>query len=202
MENKEFSRKLKKLRERKGLSQEELANLSGLSLRTIQRMEKGETKPHGDTKRKVVEILESHPDIDIDNELKTDKEKDIFQKMIIKFEYPFILYILSLFLFFIGVSGIKGMIYFGLIIGFLSIIFLVISTKYQLKNKGFKKGGKYLVTAFFSAFIYLFLIILFIPGKRVSVRITNGIPTRIETNFITGRSDTTITVKKLYKHAD
>lgn len=43
MKNKELAQKIKSLRNRKGFSQEELAEKTGLSLRTIQRIENGET---------------------------------------------------------------------------------------------------------------------------------------------------------------
>ncbi|MDM1407369.1 helix-turn-helix domain-containing protein [Myroides sp. DF42-4-2] len=49
---------VKNLRIGKGYSQEELANLSGLSIRTIQRIEKGETIPRGHTLHRLSEVLE------------------------------------------------------------------------------------------------------------------------------------------------
>lgn len=41
MKNKILAKKVKELRKRKGYSQEELAEKSGLSLRTVQRIENG-----------------------------------------------------------------------------------------------------------------------------------------------------------------
>lgn len=52
-----LSQGVKKLRKRKGLSQEELAENSGLSLRTIQRVENGETKPTGETLKRISAVL-------------------------------------------------------------------------------------------------------------------------------------------------
>lgn len=49
MSEKNFSIKAKELRNRKGFSQEQLAEESKLSLRTIQRIEHGESIPRGDT---------------------------------------------------------------------------------------------------------------------------------------------------------
>lgn len=49
MDQKELARRLKRLRNRKGYSQEELAEKAGLSLRTVQRIENGETDPRGDS---------------------------------------------------------------------------------------------------------------------------------------------------------
>jgi transcriptional regulator with XRE-family HTH domain len=45
----ETANRIKEIRSRKGYSQEELAERSGLSLRTIQRIENGETEPRGDS---------------------------------------------------------------------------------------------------------------------------------------------------------
>jgi len=49
MNDNELGEKVKELRIRIGLSQEELAERSQLSLRTVQRIENGETTPRGDT---------------------------------------------------------------------------------------------------------------------------------------------------------
>ena len=45
--------RLKELRNRKGMSQEALAEESGLSLRTIQRIENGDTNPTGDSLKRL-----------------------------------------------------------------------------------------------------------------------------------------------------
>ncbi|MFD2568383.1 helix-turn-helix domain-containing protein [Pseudotenacibaculum haliotis] len=57
MKNKNFARKVKELRIRKGFSQEQLSEESKLSLRTIQRIEKGESIPRGDTIIKLTQAL-------------------------------------------------------------------------------------------------------------------------------------------------
>jgi transcriptional regulator with XRE-family HTH domain len=54
--------RIKELRSRRGLSQEELAERSGLSLRTIQRIENGETDPRGDSLRRLADSLGTSPD--------------------------------------------------------------------------------------------------------------------------------------------
>ncbi|MDO5664378.1 MAG: helix-turn-helix domain-containing protein [Bacteroidia bacterium] len=56
-----LSRKVKELRNRKGFSQEELADKTGLSLRTIQRIENGETEPRGDSLRRLAEAFNILP---------------------------------------------------------------------------------------------------------------------------------------------
>ncbi|MCW3805477.1 helix-turn-helix domain-containing protein [Plebeiibacterium marinum] len=66
MKNLELSKRVKELRTRKGLSQEELSEDSGLSLRTIQRIENGETEPRGDSLKKLANSLGASPDELID----------------------------------------------------------------------------------------------------------------------------------------
>lgn len=62
MNNQNLAIKIKDLRNRKGFSQEQLAEESKLSLRTIQRIEKGETIPRGDTLIKLTQALGVTPD--------------------------------------------------------------------------------------------------------------------------------------------
>lgn len=53
MKNNELAQRLKSLRNRKGFSQDELSVKAGLSLRTIQRIENGETEPRGDSLKRL-----------------------------------------------------------------------------------------------------------------------------------------------------
>ncbi len=62
MDKDNLAAKIKTLRKRKGFSQEQLADDSSLSLRTIQRIENGETVPHGDSLRKLTHALGVNPD--------------------------------------------------------------------------------------------------------------------------------------------
>lgn len=64
--------RIKEYRMNKGLSQEALANKSGLSHRTIQRIENGESNPTGDTLQRVAEALDLRPDELIDWTIKED----------------------------------------------------------------------------------------------------------------------------------
>ncbi|MCX6320420.1 MAG: helix-turn-helix domain-containing protein [Bacteroidia bacterium] len=66
MKNKELAKKIKELRNRKGFSQEELSEKSGLSLRTIQRIENGETEPRGDSLKRLSVAFDVNPDDLID----------------------------------------------------------------------------------------------------------------------------------------
>ena len=62
----ELPKKIKELRTKKGFSQEELSEESGISLRTVQRIENGETEPRGDTLRRLANVLGASPDELID----------------------------------------------------------------------------------------------------------------------------------------
>jgi transcriptional regulator with XRE-family HTH domain len=65
---------LKKLRKKKGLSQEELAEKSALSLRTIQRIEANATIPRGDSLQKIAAALAVPLDELADGSLEDDQD--------------------------------------------------------------------------------------------------------------------------------
>ena len=62
MDKAKIAAKIKALRKLKGFSQEQLAEQSALSLRTVQRVENEETVPHGDSLRKLTGALGTTPD--------------------------------------------------------------------------------------------------------------------------------------------
>ncbi|MEX1382828.1 helix-turn-helix domain-containing protein [Lutibacter sp.] len=73
MDNNYLALRVKKLRNQKGMSQEFLAEESGLSLRTIQRIEKGESNPTGESLKRLANALKVSPDELIDWSIKEDK---------------------------------------------------------------------------------------------------------------------------------
>jgi len=73
MKNEYLSKRIKNLRNRKGFSQEELAENTGLSLRTIQRIENGETEPRGDSLKKLATAFDVTSDEIIDWAVREDK---------------------------------------------------------------------------------------------------------------------------------
>ncbi len=73
MKNQNLALKIKELRTRKGFSQEQLSEESKLSLRTIQRIEKGDTIPRGDTLVKLTLALGVTPDDLLDWEMAEDR---------------------------------------------------------------------------------------------------------------------------------
>jgi transcriptional regulator with XRE-family HTH domain len=65
--------KISEIRKRKGLTQEELSDLSKIHLRTLQRIEKDETEPRGNTLKNLCKILE----INIEDILDYNKSDDL-----------------------------------------------------------------------------------------------------------------------------
>lgn len=65
--------KIKTIRKRLGLSQEELAEKSGLSLRSVQRIENGETEPRGDSLKRVAAALGVTPNEIVDWTVQEDR---------------------------------------------------------------------------------------------------------------------------------
>jgi len=57
MKNIDLAKKIKELRTRKGFSQDELAETAQINLRTVQRIESGETEPRGDTLKRLANAL-------------------------------------------------------------------------------------------------------------------------------------------------
>tara|TARA_A100000171_G_C2112602_1_gene135886 strand:+ start:671 stop:1276 length:606 start_codon:yes stop_codon:yes gene_type:complete len=73
MKNGNLAKRVKELRKRNGLSQEVLTENSGLSLRTIQRIETGETQPTGDTLKRIAKVLNVTPNELVDWTIMEDK---------------------------------------------------------------------------------------------------------------------------------
>lgn len=73
MEDSGMAKRIKDLRSRVGFSQEQLAEKSGLSMRTVQRIENGNTLPRGDTLRRIAMAMQVSPDEIIDWQVQEDK---------------------------------------------------------------------------------------------------------------------------------
>ena len=70
---KEIGKKIKELRKKKGLSQEELAESSKVNLRTIQRIENNESEPRGKTLNLICEVLNINAEDILDYGKQADK---------------------------------------------------------------------------------------------------------------------------------
>lgn len=69
----EIGKKIKELRRKKGLSQEELAESAKVNLRTIQRIENNESEPRGKTLNLICEVLDINVEDILDYGKQTDK---------------------------------------------------------------------------------------------------------------------------------
>ncbi|MDO5981170.1 helix-turn-helix domain-containing protein [Flavivirga spongiicola] len=69
----EIGIKIKEVRKRKGLSQEELADLAKVNLRTIQRIENNDNEPRGKTLLLICEVLDINAEGILDYGKKSDK---------------------------------------------------------------------------------------------------------------------------------
>lgn len=78
MDKSQLAIRVKALRLKRGMSQEFLAEESGLSLRTIQRIEKGESNPTGDSLKRLANALDITADELMDWAVKEDKKYLIF----------------------------------------------------------------------------------------------------------------------------
>ena len=74
----EIGKKLKELRKRKGLSQEELAELASINLRTIQRIENNESEPRGNTLKQICKVLDINAEDILDYGKQTDNNYLLF----------------------------------------------------------------------------------------------------------------------------
>jgi len=68
----EIGKKIKELRKKKGLSQEELAESACVNLRTIQRIENNESEPRGNTLNHICKVLEINAEEILDYGKQTD----------------------------------------------------------------------------------------------------------------------------------
>jgi transcriptional regulator with XRE-family HTH domain len=68
-----IGKKIKEIRKKKGLSQEELAEFSKVNLRTIQRIENNESEPRGKTLNLICEVLDINAEDILDYGKQADK---------------------------------------------------------------------------------------------------------------------------------
>ncbi|MBS2099006.1 helix-turn-helix domain-containing protein [Carboxylicivirga linearis] len=108
--------KIKELRERNGLSQEELCENSGISLRTIQRIENGESVPRGSTLKMIASTLNVSSDSLINTlDEETTLESDSVKTKINKIRFPW-------YIFGYTVIGASSAFLIGIILTLLNIL--------------------------------------------------------------------------------
>jgi len=74
MKNQDFTQKMKELRNKKGFSQEELAEKAGLNLHVIQLIENGEIELRGDALNRFATALGVSPDVLVDWAMQDNKD--------------------------------------------------------------------------------------------------------------------------------
>jgi len=74
----EIGRKIREVRKKKGLSQEELAESANVNLRTVQRIENNESEPRGKTLNLICEVLDINAEDILDYGKQADKSYLIF----------------------------------------------------------------------------------------------------------------------------
>ena len=111
MKNIELAKKIKELRTRKGFSQDELAETAQINLRTVQRIESGETEPRGDTLKRLAHALNVTPDELIDWAEQEDKGFLVFLNLsaFSFIAFPLLGIIVPLTLWFLKKDKIKGL---------------------------------------------------------------------------------------------
>jgi len=108
--------KIKELRERNGLSQEELCENSGISLRTIQRIENGESVQRGSTLKMIASTLNVSSDSLINTlDEETTLEPDSVKTKINKIRFPW-------YIFGYTVKGASSAFLIGIILTLLNIL--------------------------------------------------------------------------------
>ena len=139
-------------RKRKQLTQEELADLSKVNLRTIQRIENSENVPRGNTLKLICEALDlSVPNMEVElGQSKTSKYIEIF------FNYFFLLIINLTLMGIIGFMTLDSWAtinsrFAGLLLSFFIPIFIVFKTSKMSRNERILKFGSgyliYIITA-------------------------------------------------------
>ena len=111
-----LSEQLKKMRIDKGLSQEELSEVSNLSLRTIQRLENGESSPREDTIHLLTKALEVPRDYFTEiNQTQNNTSEQDNRRFLIKIKAPWFIIGYSV----IGLST-------GFVLGFICMLLEII----------------------------------------------------------------------------
>ena len=167
MKNQDLAKKIKELRIKKGLSQEQLGENSGLSLRTIQRIENGETIPRGDSLKKLAAALHVSPDEILDWQLTEDNNVlyilNLSQLGIIAF--PFLGVIIPMAIWILKKETIKNVNEQGISILNFQISWLVLAVPVFLL--GLLLGGPQMSILFILLFYIFNIISVLINLRRV-----------------------------------
>jgi transcriptional regulator with XRE-family HTH domain len=187
MKNKELAQRIKTLRNRRGFSQEVLSEETGLSLRTIQRIENGETEPRGDTLKRLSHAFKVSSDEILDWTVQEDKGflSGLNLSALSFIFFPLLGILVPLIIWITKKDKIrnlneiaKDLLNFQItwtIFLFLGYIMIVVSALYKLKTSGEVSAAilssRIIVNLLFLGLMYLFNIIIIVVN---AVRITNA----------------------------
>ncbi|MDB5249850.1 MAG: DNA-binding protein [Segetibacter sp.] len=139
MKHFEIGRKIKELRLQLGISQDELAEMSQLSQRTIQRIENNETEPRGDSLKRISKALNANVE-----DLTSAKPREEFEPQLK--ENKSILFLMNF-------SALGFLIYPFLGIIFPMVVWIVYKDKITLANETGRKIMKFQVS--WSVLLYI-----------------------------------------------
>ena len=179
MANTELSKRIKELRLKRGMSQDQLADISGLSLRTVQRVESGQNIPRGDTLSRLAsalqvtieEIVELQ---NIENDYESPANKD-FSNFFDDWKRPIFYYLLSICILVIcGLFRSNIILMICSVLCVIGLLMLTYSTIYQLSKRRWRAGLLTSIIVIISVFGFVVLN-TFTPGQVKKVQ-TSGIP--------------------------
>jgi len=177
MANTELSKRIKELRIKRGMSQDQLADISGLSLRTIQRVESGDNTPRGDTLSRLATALQVTTEeiIDLQNiaHNQINSADNGSKRFFDDWKRPIIYYLLSIGILVISLLFESNIfLKISLVLCMIGILILVYSTIYQFSMKRWKVG-------FFTSAIVLLSIFGFSVFNTFKVTKVQGVQTTV-----------------------
>lgn len=162
MANTELSRRIKELRLKRGMSQDQLADISGLSLRTIQRVESGQNIPRGDTLSRLASALQVTTEeiVELQNlenghDSPTDKRSRNFFD---DWKRPIFYYLLSICILVIcGLFRSNVILMICAVLCVIGLFMLIYSIIYQISKRRWRAGLLTSIVVFISVFGYVAL---------------------------------------------
>ena len=179
MANTELSKRIKELRLKRGMSQDQLADVSGLSLRTIQRVESGDNIPRGDTLSRLATALQVTTEEIIDLQNFEDNHANSAGKQSKNFfddwKKPVFYYFLSICILVIGVSlGNFIVVKICFALSMVALLMLLYSTIHLFSKKRWKAGLLTFIILLISVFGFGVISLFILPHETV-VKTTSSV---------------------------
>ncbi len=171
MKQPELGRKILELRKQKGLTQEELVEKCNINIRTIQRIEAGETIPRSFTIKTILEALDSNLDIDsFTSEIEiTNQDKKVLNLAwvfgIVYFVVGFIETFVDIYQFTQDESVFNKVFYI--------VVKIISSVAFVMFFSGFLKIAKLYTSRLLEIIVYVFMV-MYVMAKFYEVFIFNS----------------------------